>query len=275
MSGPLPPSVELAVEVIGTRVCRSANTGLILGSGLAEVATLVQSPTVIRYDEIPGFPPTSAAGHAGRLISGRIGDVRVIVLQGRSHLYEGHSAQALMLPIHVLRALGVRTLILTNASGGLNPHFRPGDVMVIRDHLVFQRLPLECALPTNRSLRPARELYDEKLAEQALHFAQRLGTPVHQGIYAAVLGPNYETRAEYRMFRKLGADVVGMSTAVESLAAAQRGMATLGLSIVANVARPDAPQSITHQQVLQAVESAAGHVRQLVEALLPQLPAPQ
>ena len=227
--------------------------GVLLGSGLGGLARLVACEARLDYSDIPSFPRVTAAGHPGEVVCGRLGGIPVVMLVGRSHLYEGYGAEQLAMPIRLLHGLGVTQLVLTNASGGLNPRFRRGDVMVIRDHLCFQFLALPAEQTTiMNSTRLTRSAYDESLAEAALEWARRNCSALQQGVYVAVTGPNYETRAEYRMFRNLGGDAVGMSTALEAVVAARLGMQTIGLSMIANVALPDRPQRVTHEEVLAA-----------------------
>jgi len=259
--------VARAVDVIrgsGTAVPRF---GVILGSGLADVVGSWSDRRVIDYARIPGFARTTALGHAGRLVRGHVRGLPAVALQGRCHLYEGHTAAALAFPVRVLRALGVEFLIVTNAAGGLDPSFRSGDVMILRDHVRYQRLD---GFGIGEPGGPRRDgpVYDERLIAAALAAARVEHVSVRQGVYVGVTGPNYETRAEYRMFRRIGGAAVGMSTIVEALAASSLGMRVLGLSIIANVARPDAPEEVRHEDVLRAVSGAADGVRRIVDRLI-------
>jgi purine-nucleoside phosphorylase len=224
----------------------------------------------ISYHEIPGFVPTTIGGHAGRLLLGNLHGLPTVVLDGRCHRYEGHPTAILMLPIRVLHALGVETLILSNAAGGLNPDYRPGDLMLIRDHLSFQGLDglWRPQFVADRLCRHSDFVYDNVLSSTALMVAQRAGIALHQGVYVGVTGPNYETRAEYRLFRWLGGDAVGMSTIAEAVAAAECGLRTIAFSVIANVAHPDAPQVVTHEQVVAAVAAAAPRLGRIVRGVL-------
>jgi purine-nucleoside phosphorylase len=263
-------AVESSAEFISSHWRYRPRVGMILGSGLGRLAELIAVETSLGYDDIPFFPRPTAEGHRGRFICGEIDGLRVVAMNGRCHLYEGYAPHALMLPIRVMYALGIELLIVTNASGGLNPRFHAGDLMVIRDHFSFQPAAkiTSGAQIMDRPCRVTDSVFDERLASKALRLGQRAAVPIHQGVYMAVLGPNYETRAEYRMFRRLGADAVGMSTACEVLAAAHLGLPALGLSMIANVARPDVPSKLTHAQVLAGVSSAQHHVRRLISDLL-------
>lgn len=262
-------------------------TGMILGTGLGNVASHITTDAIIDYEAIPHFPCSTALSHRGRLICGRLGDKPVVVMEGRWHYYEGHQIDRLTLPVYVMRALGVELLILSNASGGLNPQFASGDVMVIQDHIDMmfakrtsmaemratdarESRSVETAQPAcrlgargSKGQRTAR-LYDPALIEQAMAIARSENFVAHRGVYVAMTGPSYETRAEYRFLRRIGGDVVGMSTVPEALAAARCGMRTLALSTVTNVARPDSPQRVTGEDVVAAAEKAEPNLRKIV-----------
>jgi purine-nucleoside phosphorylase len=259
-----------AVAAIRARWSGEAALGVILGTGLGELAEEVAADAVIAYRDIPGFPRSTAPAHKGRLICGTLGGRPVVVLQGRSHLYEGYAAAQLCLPVRVLGALGVQTLVITNAAGGLNPRYSAGDVMAIDDHVCLMNL--SCLSPAganwqDRIARPAPRLYDETLIRQATATACAAGFQLQCGVYVGVTGPSYETRAEYRAFRRLGGDCVGMSTVPEVLAAVGCGMRVLGLSTVTNVARPDAPTTVSADLVAQVAATALPKVRRIVHGL--------
>jgi purine-nucleoside phosphorylase len=260
---------------------------------LHQLSGLIQAEAVIPYPEIPHFPRSTAVGHSGRLVCGRFGGRSVIAMDGRCHGYEGYSLAELTLPILVMRALGAEILILSNASGGLNPEFASGDVVVVSDHIslllglsarasgggsdVRGRSPAgqparhgtlsPAALCDQRSYRP---VYDARLIEQALEIARRENFAAHQGVYVAMTGPNYETRAEYRFLQRIGGDVVGMSTVPEAVAASGCGLRTLALSIVTNVARPDSPEVVCATDVIRAAERAEPHVRKIMAQVVAQ-----
>jgi len=261
--------------------------GLILGTGLGNVASHIETDETIEYDAIPHFPCSTALSHRGCLVCGRLGGRPVVVMEGRWHYYEGHSIDRLTLPVYVMRALGVELLIVSNASGGLNPQFASGDVMVIQDHinLMFtnetprgNRLvsaprgsstegQMQAAGGQNTGVFPRPRIvcpYDPALIEQALAISRRENFAAHRGVYVAMTGPSYETRAEYRFLRKIGGDVVGMSTVPEALAAARCGIRTLALSTVTNVARPDNPQVVSAEEVVAAAEKAEPNLRKIV-----------
>ncbi|MFO0914055.1 MAG: purine-nucleoside phosphorylase [Pirellulales bacterium] len=264
------PVVE-AAAVLRRRWQYTPQVALILGSGLGELTAGLSFDGSVRYDQIPHFPPCSATGHAGVLRFGMARGVPLVVLQGRWHLYEGHPASAVALPIRSLWMWGVRTLITTCAAGGLNPQFACGDLVVVRDHLnLLGRNPLIGPQPTQFGPRwpDMSDPYDAGLRATALEIGRRHHLPIHEGTYAALTGPNYETRAEYRMLRRLGADLVGMSTVPEVLTAVPLGMKIFSLAVVTNVCRPDALGSTSGQQVIDAAERSMPNVRTLLYNLL-------
>ncbi|MBC8868462.1 MAG: purine-nucleoside phosphorylase [Planctomycetes bacterium] len=244
--------------------------GLILGTGLGNVASYIETDATIDFEAIPHFPRSTALSHRGRLVCGRLGDTPLVVMEGRWHYYEGHSIDRLTLPVYVMRALGVELLILSNASGGLNPRFASGDVMVIEDHinLMFWKQAPRMEKESDSSRQPAPHPYDRALIEQALAISRRENFVAHRGVYVAMTGPSYETRAEYRFLRRIGADVVGMSTVPEAVAAARCGMRMLALSTVTNVARPDNPEVTTAEDVVAAAERAEPNVRRIILDIL-------
>lgn len=270
-SSSLLDQVAETAAAIRERSSAPPEVAVILGSGLGRLAEGVQVECELPYAEAPHFPRTTAAGHAGRLVLGKLEGRRAIVMQGRWHAYEGHPAWRVAMPVRVFHALGAKTLVVTNASGGLNPLFRGGDVMLLSDHInLMFRSPL-MGLNDERYGPRFPDLsspYDAALREAALDAARRQGVVAHAGVYAAVLGPNYETRAEYRLLRRLGADAVGMSTVPEAITAAQLGMRVLGLSVISNVGLPDAPSKTTHEEVVAAVDRAAQGVERIVADVL-------
>jgi len=265
--GDLGPSLA----AIRSRWSGQAPVAVILGTGLGELGEEVAADAIIPYREIPGLPRSTALAHKGRLICGTLGGRPIVMLQGRCHLYEGYWADELCLPVRVLCELGVHTLVITNAAGGLNPRYAVGDVMAIDDHICLMglaglvRQPAECH---GRVVRTATRLYDEGLIRRATAIACAGGFHLQCGVYVGVTGPSYETRAEYRAFRRIGGDCVGMSTVPEALAAAGCGMRVLGLSTVTNVARPDAPEIVSAEEVIEVAASALPKVRHLIHGLL-------
>jgi len=252
--------------------------GIVLGSGLGGLADVVEAPQVIPYADIPHMPRLTAAGHAGEWILGMIGEVPVVMMRGRAHFYEGHDPLRATYGVRLMRAMGVETFVASNAAGGLNPRFQVGYLVLIDSHLDWlYRSSLEdrdermeqaqaagslmrCGRPYNRSLIALAE-------SQALRFGFRLS----RGTYLATLGPTYETRAEYRAFRKIGADMVGMSTVPEILLAASLGMRTLAFSVITNVAAPDVPAVTSHDEVLAAGQAAQAKLMKILRACLPSM----
>jgi purine-nucleoside phosphorylase len=283
----LQSEVAEATAAVRARWPRGARLGMVLGTGLSNARELLEIEQEIPYHELPHFPRSTALSHRGQLLCGRLAGVSTIVMDGRCHLYEGYSARTLMLPIHVLGALGVETLVLSNASGGLNPRFRTGDVMVIRDHISCMGLkgvsspsPSRCdPLVANDPLvaapfqRGAPTPYDAQWGDLALAIARRENFSAQQGVYVGVSGPNYETRAEYRLFRQIGGDAVGMSTVPEAIAASREGIRVLGLSVITNVARPDTADTVNAEEVIQEAAHSEPHVSRIVVAVAEQLRA--
>lgn len=260
-----------------------AYVGLILGSGLGALANEIDGAITIPYAEIPGFPLSHVSGHAGNLVVGRIGQTRVCALAGRSHLYEGWAPQQATFPVRVLAGLGVKNLVVSNASGGINPRFRSGQVVLIDQHIdAMRRCPFSPeelgeeggqAIPLASMLQQGHHrrmngTYDEQLMAQAEQTALSLGFALHRGTYLATLGPTYETRAEYKMFARMGADMVGMSTVPEVIVARSLGLRVLAFSIVTNVATPDAPTKTDHSEVLDWSKKAQSQLVPLIKTML-------
>lgn len=238
--------------------------GIILGTGAGTVAERIEVDVAIPYSTIPGFPRSTALGHKGQFVCGQLAGHSVIAMQGRFHLYEGYPAHQIRLPIALLCELGVRTLFISNAAGGLNPRFQCGELMVLESHLdlMFQSWNVPGRVAKLRN--PRADTYDRDLIDASLQFARKNDFVLHQGVYAGVLGPNYETRAEYRFLRRVGADAVGMSTVPEVVFAASLEMRVLAFSIIANVARPDALEPTSGQKVIDAAAMAAPRLFALV-----------
>jgi purine-nucleoside phosphorylase len=260
-----------AAAAIRQRWSKSPRAGIVLGSGLGNLANEIDAEATFDYAELPHFPRTTAIGHAGRLICGRLAGVDVIAFQGRFHLYEGHAAERAAYPVRVLKALGGEALIVSNAAGGLNPQYAVGDVMLIDDqiNLMFAN-PLVGV--NDDALGPRfpdmSSPFDRELQKRAIAVSLAAGFVLHRGVYVAVLGPNYETRAEYRMLRRLGGDAVGMSTVPEVIAAAHAGLRVLGLSTITNAGSPDALGETTAHDVLNVAASAAPKVSAIVRGVL-------
>lgn len=263
-----------ASQILERRPGFFPETALILGSGLGALADKIEDATVLPYASIPNFPTSHVAGHAGNLVLGRIGNRPVAALAGRAHLYEGWSPQQATFPLRCLHALGCKTLLVSNASGGINPRFVSGQVVAIDNHIDRMQMSPFRAEEWQRDSLESGQLhrhsnpYDSQLIAQAQAIAIELGFALATGTYLATLGPTYETRAEYRMFAKLGADMVGMSTVPEVTLANQLGMRTLAFSIVTNVAKPDAPTKTEHSEVLDWSQRAQSQLIPLIQRLL-------
>ena len=264
-----------ALASIAGRAGPAVEVALILGSGLGRLADAVEAPVAIPYDEIAGFPVSTAPGHAGRLVIGRLHGRRAALMQGRLHLYEGWAPGDIALAVRLLRRLGAERLVVTNAAGALDPEFRPGDIMLIEDHLNFTGTsPLTGPNDDTVGLRfpDMSRAYDPDLRDMARRMAGEAGIPLHTGVYAGVAGPQLETSAERRFLRASGADAVGMSTVTEVIAAVHAGMKVLGLSAITNDASggPDqAPDTI--EAVLAHADVAGVGIAALLARTLPEL----
>lgn len=262
---------ENAAEIIREHWPHRPVVGLVLGSGWNRLVDTVSDPVTFDAGSLPGMPPSTATGHRGRFVCGMLSGLPVIVQDGRIHRYEGHDFATCARPVRLMAELGIRFLIVTNASGGVNPDYCPGDVMLIEDHinLMWGNPVAGCSQNSQgRQVLDMREPYDAELRDALMQAAARLNEPVRRGVYLALMGPSYETPAEYLMVRRLGADVVGMSTVPEVLAARQAGVRVLGLSIVANVFRPDDLEGTSGDAVVAQVADAAPRAGRLIEQLL-------
>ncbi|HTU36289.1 MAG TPA: purine-nucleoside phosphorylase [Candidatus Acidoferrum sp.] len=265
---------DRAAKSILARTKLRPRIALVLGSGLGAFAEELTSATRIPYEKIPGFPRSTAIGHAGRLVIGKVGDVAVAAMQGRVHLYEGYSAREVVFPMRVFGRLGVRAAILTNAAGGINRDYNQGTLVVIRDHINLQGTnPLVGENDDRFGPRfpDMTEAYMKDYREIALVEAQRLGIEIHEGVYAAMPGPSYETPAEIRYLRTVGADLVGMSTVPEVIAAKHMGIRVLGISCVTNMAAGILDQPLSHTEVLETAERVKGRFIALLRAVIPQI----
>lgn len=267
--------LETALSAVRAQDPRTPAVALILGSGLGALADELAEPVRIPFAEIPGFPPAGVAGHAGRLVIGTLEGHVCVVLQGRLHLYEGYDPAVVALPTRVMLGLGARTLIVTNAAGGIAPAFRAGDLMLIEDHInCTGRNPLVGpALPDERRFPDMTAAYDPRLRELAEQVAAAEGLQLVRGVYAATLGPSYETPAEVRLLGKLGADAVGMSTVPEVIVARARGVPVLGISLISNVAAGITGEPLSHDEVIAAGAAASDRFARLLRGVLRRLPA--
>ena len=257
---PIPPAEQparLAALVAGVRAHSDLvpRVGLVLGSGLGGLADAVEDPVAIPFEALPGWPAATAPGHAGRLLLGRLGGVPVVALQGRFHLYEGNNAGLVVQPVLLFRKLGAEIVVLTNAAGGVNPAFGPGTLMAITDHLnLTGRSPLvgPNADELGERFTDLTDVWSPRLRERLHEAAAAEGVRLDDGVYAGLLGPNYETPAEVRMLRTLGADAVGMSTVLEAIAARWIGLEVCGVSLVTNAGAGYTGQPLSHEEVLEA-----------------------
>lgn len=259
--------VEEAARFLEARLKKSPQIGLILGSGLGVLAESVEDAVKVPYAQIPHFPVSTVAGHAGEWISGELAGRQVVMMNGRFHLYEGYPPAAAALGVRVMHMLGVRTLIVTNAAGGINENFAAGDLMLITDHLnMMFRNPL--IGPNEERFGPRfpdmSEAYSIGLRKRLKKVANELGIELREGVYAGVLGPSYETPAEVRMLRILGADAVGMSTVPEVIAARHAGIEVLGISCISNLAAGIANEPLSHDEVVATAEAVKEKFIQLI-----------
>jgi len=272
LSGPdLVAALESATAAIRDRTDVVPDAAIILGTGLSGLADQIESEVVIPYEEIPSFPVSTVESHAGRLLVGKLEGKRVVAMQGRFHRYEGYSLKQVTFPVRVLKALGAETLIVSNACGGMNPLWAPGDLMLIADHIDFlDGNPL--VGPNVDELGPRfpdmLDAYDPGLRKAARDEALRLGITLHEGVYVAVTGPNLETPAEYRMLRTMGADVVGMSTVPEVIVARHSAMRVLGISIITDQCLPDALEPVDITRIIATANAAEPRLTELVRAIV-------
>lgn len=263
--------LEEAANVVHAQINYIPSIALILGSGLGELADKTKEPVSIPFSEIPYFPKATVQGHAGQLVAGKLFGINVLVFQGRVHYYEGHPMHEVVFPVRLARTLGAKTLIVTNAAGGLNPDFNIGDLMLIQDHInLTGNNPLIGPNDDKWGIRfpGMSNAYSLKLQETAYKAARHEGVKLRKGVYAALSGPSYETLAEIRFLRMIGADVVGMSTVPEVIAARHMGMEVLGISCITNMLSLDKPLPVNHEEVMETGKKVAAVFQRLVLAIL-------
>ncbi len=264
---------ETVASIIAHRPQRPV-LGLVLGSGLGAYADSFLKPTVIPYAQLPHFPSATVVGHSGNLVFGEVEGIPIAALQGRIHFYEGYSLAEVTFPVRVLGSLGIRQLIVSNAAGGINEAFHPGDLMLINDHInLIGTNPL---IGSNLDELGPRfpdmsEAYDATMRQIALHVARQKGITMRQGVYLGLSGPSYETPAEIRMCRMLGADAVGMSTVPEVIVANHMGIRVLGISCISNMAAGILPQKLTHSEVIESNERVKEQFISLLQGIIPHL----
>lgn len=276
MTVPSLPDIAGAARLLRERVPFVPEATLVLGSGLGGVVDAVADAVSVPFEALPGFPPAGVEGHAGRFVAGTLAGRRVLVQAGRYHVYEGCPAEVVAAPVRLSAALGVETLLLTNAAGGVDPALEPGDLVLVSDHLnLMARSPLIGPVARGEARFPDMSRpYDPDLQELALAVAERLGLRLRRGVYAALTGPSYETAAEVRMLRTLGADVVGMSTVPEVLVARSLGMRCLAISMVTNKGTGLAAKPPSHADVVAVGREAGARVGAILEGIVRALPAP-
>lgn len=267
--------IKETASYIQHKIKDKPNLGLILGSGLGVLAEEIENPVIIPYDEIPHFPKSTVSGHKGQLVVGMLEDQVVLAMQGRFHYYEGYSMDHVSFPVRVMQQLGIQTLIVTNASGGINKAFKPGDLMIITDHI--NQMGDNPLIGPNDDTHGPRfpdmtQIYNEMLIEHAETCALALGLDVQTGVYVGNAGPMYETPAEVKMLRTMGADAVGMSTVPEAIVAAHTGMRVLGISCISNMAAGILPDALSHEEVMATTESIKNDFLHYLKKIIHTLP---
>ncbi|WP_397378570.1 purine-nucleoside phosphorylase [Paenibacillus sp. YYML68] len=263
-----------AADYIRSHYSEQPEIGLILGSGLGVIAELVEDVVTIPYENIPHFPVSTVEGHAGELLLGTVGGRRVLLMKGRFHQYEGYGVETVSFPVRVMKELGVEKLLVTNAAGGVNMEYEPGDLMVIRDHINFTfRNPLIGPNVNELGVRfpDMSEAYSRRLREVAKSVAEEQGLQLREGVYFGLLGPSYETPAEIRMIRTLGGDAVGMSTVSEVLLARHAGIEVLGFSCISNMAAGILDQPLSHEEVIETTERVKQTFLKLILGIIPRM----
>jgi purine-nucleoside phosphorylase len=263
--------IEAATAAIRSHWNEKPVAGIILGTGLGNLAAEIESPVAIEYEQIPHFPKSTATSHRGRLVCGRLAGAPVVAMEGRFHQYEGYPLKQITLPVRVMKALGAGTLIVSQAVGGMNPYYRPGDVMVIDDHInLMGDNPLVGVNDDRLGPRfpDMSAPYTPELIDVALEVARKENFVAHRGVTVAVTGPNLETRAEYRFLRQIGADVVGMSTVPEVIVAVHAGLRVFGLSVITDMCFPDSLKPANIDEIIAYANSAQPKLRALVLGVL-------
>ncbi|MGG4045697.1 purine-nucleoside phosphorylase [Paenibacillus favisporus] len=266
--------IQEAAAFIQSKGGVQPEVGLILGSGLGILAELIQDGISIAYEDIPHFPVSTVEGHAGELLLGTIEGRSVVLMKGRFHMYEGYGPEVTAFPVRVMKELGVKSLLVTNAAGGINTAFEPGDLMVLTDHLnLTGRNPLIGANDPALGVRfpDMSEAYSRRLRQLLKDTAASKNIPIREGVYAGLLGPTYETPAEIRMLRTLGADAVGMSTVSETIVARHAGLEVLGISCISNMAAGILDQPLSHEEVMETTERVREKFLGLVLAVIPHM----
>jgi purine-nucleoside phosphorylase len=268
---PLFQKIEETAAFISSKIKNKPQVGIILGSGLGGLTKVINVETEIAYGDIPNFPVSTVQGHAGKLVFGTIGDKQVVLMAGRFHYYEGYTMQEVTFPVRVMKALGVDTLIVSNAAGGTNPTFRIGDLMLITDHInLFPEHPLRGPNDERLGVRflDMSAAYDKQLVALAEKIGSTMELPIRKGVYTGLQGPTFETPAEYKWLHSNGGDAVGMSTVPEVIVARHAGIRVFAISVITDLGVTDVPITISHEEVLEAANLAAPKMAALVEALV-------
>ncbi len=252
------------------RMTTSPKTAIILGTGLGQLASEITDSYSFSYQDIPNFPVSTVEGHAGSLIFGRLGGKDIMAMKGRFHFYEGYNMKDVTFPIRVMHELGIETLFVSNASGGMNPSFKIGDLMIITDHInMFPEHPLRGRnFPTGPRFPDMHEAYDHKLVDLADSIAKEKNIEVQHGVYMGVQGPTFETPAEYRMYHKMGGDAVGMSTVPEVIVARHSGIKVFGISVITDLGGFDVPVKVSHEEVQEAANAAQPRMTEIMREMI-------
>ncbi len=265
--------ITQSANYIKEKIKETPEIGIILGTGLGGLVEKIETETKIPYAEIPNFPISTVKGHGGNLIFGKLNGKNIVAMQGRFHYYEGYIAQEITFPVRVLKFLGIKRLFVSNASGGVNPEFEIGDIMIITDHINL--IPNPLIGPNNEKLGPRfpdmSEPYDKKMIKIVEEAAKEEGITVRKGVYCAVTGPTFETPAEYRYFRIIGADAVGMSTVPEVIVARHMGLPVFAVSIITDLGVPGKIVEVSHEHVLEAAKKSEGKMTLLIKKLIERL----
>ena len=245
-------------------------TAIVLGTGLGQLASEITDKTEFPYSEIPNFPVSTVEGHSGKLIFGKLGGVDILAMQGRFHFYEGYNMKEVTFPVRVMYELGIKTLFVSNAAGGMNPEFKIGDLMIITDHInLFPEHPLRGKnFPTGPRFPDMHETYDLGLVAEADQIAKEKGIRVMHGVYVGVQGPTFETPAEYRMYAKMGGDAIGMSTVPEVIVAHHCGIKTFGVSVITDLGGFDVPVEVSHEEVQEAANKAQPLMTEIMREMI-------
>ena len=262
--------IQETASWLKSRMTTSPTTAIVLGTGLGQLASEISDTYEFPYQDIPNFPVSTVEGHSGKLIFGKLGGVDIMAMQGRFHFYEGYSMKEVTFPVRVMYELGIKTLFVSNAAGGMNSSFQIGDLMIITDHInFFPEHPLRGKnFPTGPRFPDMHETYDQQLIKQADDIAKEKGIKVQHGVYVGVQGPTFETPAEYKMYRILGGDAVGMSTVPEVIVAHHCGIKTFGISVITDLGGFDDPVEVSHEEVQEAANKAQPLMTEIMREMI-------